>query len=92
MQRIALRDRSYERNMQTDYIDELNHAYDDFFLKGPRNSPVLTIEVGTYDFLHTPADLQWIEARIREELQITPHQPELPLAEQRPTGSRSEGG
>ena len=92
MQRIALRDRSYERNMQTGYIDELNRAYDDFFFKGPRNSPVLTIEVGTYDFLHNPADLQWIEARIREELQITPHQPELPLAEQRSTGSRSEGG
>jgi len=91
MRRIAQRDRSYERNMQYAYIDELNRAYDDFFLKGPRNSPVLTIEVEKYDFLHQPGDLKWIENRIREELQITPHQPELPLAEQSSSGSRSEG-
>ena len=30
MQRIALRDRTYERNMERGYIDELNHAYDEF--------------------------------------------------------------
>ena len=30
MQRIALRDRPYERQMERGYIDELNQAYDDF--------------------------------------------------------------
>src|SRR5512141_464827 len=31
MQRIALRDRSYERNMERGYIHELNQAYEEFF-------------------------------------------------------------
>src|SRR5258707_8661511 len=31
MRRIALRDRSYERNMERAYIDLLNHTYEDFF-------------------------------------------------------------
>jgi deoxyguanosine kinase len=31
MQRIAFRDRSYERQMERDYIHQLNRAYDDFF-------------------------------------------------------------
>jgi deoxyguanosine kinase len=91
MQRIALRDRSYERNMQYAYIDELNRAYDDFFLKGPRNSPVLTVEVGKLDFMNSPSDLKWIEGRIREELQLSPHQPELPLEKQPLAASRSKG-
>jgi deoxyguanosine kinase len=33
MQRIASRDRPYERNMEIDYIDQINHAYDTFLLK-----------------------------------------------------------
>ena len=79
MQRIAMRDRAYERNMQRTYIDELNHAYDDFFLKGPRTAPVLTIEASSFDFLNHNEDLRWIENRIRQELHMTPFQPELPL-------------
>ena len=31
MQRIALRDRSYERNIERSYIEELNQAYEEFF-------------------------------------------------------------
>ena len=31
MQRISMRDRSYERNMEYSYIEELNLAYEDFF-------------------------------------------------------------
>jgi deoxyguanosine kinase len=31
MQRIALRDRSYERNMERAYIDELNRCYESFY-------------------------------------------------------------
>ena len=49
MQRIALRDRSYERNMERGYIAEVNQAYEMFFM-GARNSlgeqrvPVLAID------------------------------------------------
>jgi deoxyguanosine kinase len=80
MQRIAMRDRAYERNMQREYIDQLSRAYDDFFLKGPRTAPVLTIESASFDFLNHTEDLRWIENRIRQELHMTPFQPELPLA------------
>ena len=79
MQRIAQRDRAYERNMQSAYIDQLNRAYDDFFRKGPRSAPVLTIESANFDFLMNPSDLRWIENRIRQELHLAPFQPELPL-------------
>lgn len=81
MQRIAQRDRAYERNMQYAYIDELNRAYDDFFLKGSRTAPVLTIEAGTLDFVRFSQDLRWIENRIREAVLLAPYQPELPLSD-----------
>src|SRR5512146_409254 len=38
MQRITLRDRSYERNMEEDYIHRLNQAYEDFFSRGVEGS------------------------------------------------------
>ncbi|MCC6146824.1 MAG: deoxynucleoside kinase [Anaerolineaceae bacterium] len=81
MQRIALRDRPYERGMERSYIDTLNLAYDDFFMSPQPSpaSPVLTIETGTLDFVRHPADLNWIENRIRQALGMPPFQPELPL-------------
>jgi deoxyguanosine kinase len=80
MQRIALRDRPYERNMERDYIAELVDAYDEFFLRRTRSSPVMTVDVAPLDFLARPADLRWIEQRIRRALQVAPFQPELPLS------------
>ena len=44
MQRIAQRDRPYERQMERSYINELNIAYDDFFSKPFDHTPVLTID------------------------------------------------
>jgi deoxyguanosine kinase len=79
MQRIALRDRPYERNMERAYITELSDAYDAFFLRGSRTAPVLTVDVAPLDFLTRPSDLHWIEHRIRQALRVAPFQPELPL-------------
>ena len=80
MARITQRDRSYERNMERDYIAQLNHGYDDFFLhKQQHTPPVLVIESDALDFVRYPDDLRWIENRIRQTLEITPFQPELPL-------------
>ena len=80
MQRIAMRDRPYERNMQRAYIDELNHAYDRFFSDGfQRRSPVLTIETNELDYVRRTADLKWVEDRIRQAFKSVPFQPELPL-------------
>lgn len=78
MQRIAQRDRSYERSMERDYIHALNEAYDTFFLHEKHPSPILVIDTNTRDFVRQEEDLVWIETRIRQALQMAPFQPELP--------------
>ena len=83
MQRIALRDRSYERNMQRDYIDQLNHAYDGFFnKKAYGGTPVLKIDSNPLNIVHNSAHLKLIENRIRQALGLSPFQPGLPLTEE----------
>jgi deoxyguanosine kinase len=79
MQRIALRDRPYERNMERAYIDELNHAYEEFFAKPYDHTPVLTIDTNPLNIVQNVEHLKFIENRIRETLGITPFQPGLPL-------------
>jgi Deoxynucleoside kinases len=77
MQRIALRDRSYERNMERGYIEDLNCAYEDFFSKPYDGTPVLTIDTNPLDFVHNPKHLKLIDNRIREVLNLSPYQPAL---------------
>lgn len=77
MQRIALRDRSYERNMEHSYIEDLNRAYEDFFSKPYDGTPVLTIDTNPLDFVRNPEHLKFIENRIRETLGLSPYQPAL---------------
>ena len=79
MRRIAARDRSYERSMERAYIASLGQAYDDFFLPKNGQSNILIIDSDNLDFVHTPADLAWVENRIRQALNLPPFQPELPI-------------
>jgi deoxyguanosine kinase len=80
MQRIAFRDRPYERNMERGYIEELRQAYDAFFAgQQTRRSPVLTIDTNELDYIRRAEDLSWVENRIRQTLKVTPFQTELPL-------------
>ncbi|MEJ5224185.1 MAG: deoxynucleoside kinase [Anaerolineales bacterium] len=79
MQRIALRDRPYERAMERAYIAELGAAYDEFF--ATLTAPHITIDTTHMDFVRYPEHLKEIENRIREALGITPYQPSLPLAD-----------
>lgn len=80
MQRISLRDRPYERNIERDYIAQLSRAYDDFFSGlQPRRSPVLWIDTNELDYVRRPDHLTWIENRVRQMLKLSPFQPELPL-------------
>ena len=81
MQRIAMRDRSYERSMERDYIESLNKAYDEFFFGPEHLSQTLVIDTNMLDFVHKPEDLEWVDNRIRQTLHLPPFQPELPLAE-----------
>lgn len=82
MQRIALRDRAYERSMERDYIEQLNREYEAAFgdhATFHHVAPVLTIDTDTLDYIRVPEDLKWVENRIRQALRLVPFQPELPL-------------
>jgi deoxyadenosine/deoxycytidine kinase len=81
MQRIALRDRPYERQMERSYIHELNIAYDDFFSKPFDHTPVLTIDSNNLNIIQNPEHLKLIENRIRQSLSLPPFQQSLPLPE-----------
>ena len=77
MQRIATRDRSYERNMDRGYIELLNQTYEEFFSKPYVSTPVLTLDTDPLDFVHYPKHLKIIENRVREALNLSPYQPLL---------------
>jgi len=78
MQRIAQRGRSYERQMERAYIDELNRAYDEFFA-GHRQAPVLTLEAEGLDFVANPEDLRAVTDRLQSALGLGAYQTPLML-------------
>lgn len=84
MQRIAQRDRPYERNMEWEYIDELNRAYDTFFVERrsqiqEKKVPVLVLDTNHLDYVRDGENLRRVEDRIRQTLRLLPFQAELPL-------------
>jgi len=79
LHRIEQRDRPYERDMDPAYIEQLNQAYDDFFLSPQLQRPVLVVDTNHLDYVQYTDDLRWVENRIRQSLQLPPFQPELPL-------------
>ena len=79
MQRIASRDRPYERNMESAYINQLNQAYDAFFADDHIGSQILTIDSNQLNYVANPDDLKWVENRIRQALKLPPYQEHLPL-------------
>jgi deoxyguanosine kinase len=79
MQRIAMRDRTYERNMEVGYIEMLNEAYNEFFADYSLGPKLLTIDSNELDFVAHEEHLKLIENRIRGTLGMLPYQSELPL-------------
>lgn len=79
MQRIAFRDRPYERKMERSYIDKLNQAYEDFFSKPFDSVPILKIDTNFLNIIQTPEHLTLVENRIKQSLGLPPYQPVLPL-------------
>ena len=79
MQRIAMRDRSYERNMESAYIEELNQAYDHHFRHHYQGPPVLEICTNDIDFVKNTTHLDLVEMKIRDELATILKQEKLPL-------------
>lgn len=87
MQRIASRDRPYERNMEREYINQLNYAYDSFFIENQGrniagNVTVLTLDTNELDYIRRADDLRWVENRIRQTLKQVPFQASLPLIDE----------
>ncbi len=80
MQRIANRDRPYERNMERAYIDQLNHAYDEFFGENHNGTQILPIDTNDLNYIANQEDLKWVSDRIRQSLKMPPFQGELPLS------------
>jgi deoxyguanosine kinase len=79
MQRIALRDRPYERQMERSYIGQLNRAYEDFFSKPFDHTTVLTIDTNNLNIIQNTEHLKLIENRIRQSLSLPPFQQSLPM-------------
>ena len=82
MQRIAFRDRPYERQMERAYIERLNQSYDQFFSTSHPNTQTLSIDTNRLNFVSNPEDLRAIEIRIRQALKMAPFQAELPYIQQ----------
>ncbi len=74
MQRIAHRDRVYERNMDQGYIESLNNAYDEFYGGKHSGAPVLRINTNQLNYVANEGDLDWVENRIRQTLKVGPYQ------------------
>ncbi|MCJ7734186.1 MAG: deoxynucleoside kinase [Anaerolineales bacterium] len=74
MQRIAQRDRPYERNMDQGYIESLNAAYDKFYSEDHAGAQVLRINTNQLNYVANEQDLDWVENRIRQTLEIGPYQ------------------
>ncbi len=79
MNRIALRDRPYERQMERSYIDELNQAYEEFFSKPYDHTPVLKIDSNELNIIQNTEHIKLVENKIRETLGLSPFQPSLPM-------------
>jgi deoxyguanosine kinase len=78
MQRIAMRDRPYERQMEATYIATLNETYETHFANYSTGN-VLTINTNQLDFVRNKEDLDWVEQRIRQALKMAPFQENLPI-------------
>lgn len=68
MERIAFRDRPYERDMDRDYIDRLRIAYDEFFGLYDE-APVLRIDTDELNFVRNPEDLNHVVALVKSALE-----------------------
>ncbi len=77
MDRIALRDRPYERDMDRDYIEALRRSYERYFNE-QQALPVLFIDTNDLNFVSNPGDFQFIVERISSVLQEGSFQPQLP--------------
>lgn len=77
MERIAFRDRPYERNMDRDYIEEVRLAYERFYARY-NEVPILALDTDHLNFVRNPEDLNYIVRRVRLALKGEGYQKTLP--------------
>jgi deoxyguanosine kinase len=77
LKRITFRDRTYEREMDRDYMEALRIAYERFFADYDR-VPVLPIDTNSLDIVHNPQDLAQVASRIKSALEQGTYQRPLP--------------
>jgi deoxyadenosine/deoxycytidine kinase/NTP pyrophosphatase (non-canonical NTP hydrolase) len=80
MNRIAVRDRSYERSMSRQYIADLKAAYERFFASFG-DAPVLQVDTTDLDFVAREEDRRHVVGLVRSTLQEGPYQQPLPQIE-----------
>ncbi len=57
LDRIRMRDRAYERNVDPKYIEALNECYNSYFMHYA-DSPLMIVNTNDIDFVRNPDDLQ----------------------------------
>lgn len=70
MERIAIRGRSFERDMNRAYIDALNGAYS-YFFHHYRAAPLLVVNTNTIDFVNVPRDFDLLFEQLKDGFQGT---------------------
>ncbi len=70
LERIARRGRPYEKEMERDYLRQLNEAYNHFFFHYV-DSPLLVVNTNGIDFVNNPDEFSDLERRILSHRQGT---------------------
>ncbi len=70
MERIGIRGRAFERDMNRDYIDALNGAYS-YFFHHYRETPLLVVNTNGFDFVNVPRDFELLYSQLGETFQGT---------------------
>jgi deoxyguanosine kinase len=82
MERIAFRDRSYERQMSRAYLDDLRLAYDRYF-SDYTDAPVLVLDTDGLDIVRNPEIRAEVVAKVKSALRLESYQPSLPTLDER---------
>jgi deoxyguanosine kinase len=77
MQRITLRDRTYERDMDRGYIERLNNRYQEYFTHHYQGPDVLSINTDKINIIENPKDLELVENLIRDKIKKVAYQVDL---------------
>ncbi|MBD3221529.1 AAA family ATPase [bacterium] len=65
LERIRARGRTFERDLDADYVESLNRAYN-FFFHHYQETPLLVVGADRLDYVGVPSDLQLLIDQLRE--------------------------